>query len=144
MKTFSRFKPNSSGLRDAIGDTGNTLMAVVFSFSALSLVELGGVFVEGWSLSNAVWTSGTGLALTWASVFAFATVMASYGINNKDYSDFTEGQSYVTYATVALIALLSLSSGVQGMIAGTKAYSVITFIVLVVGYGAIAGLDQRG
>lgn len=137
-------KPDISGYTDGFGDAFNAILGFIYGVSLLSLLGIGGFYVQSFELSNAVWTSGTGLAVTWASVFALVTLIASYGINDRDLKDFTDGQSYLTYATGGGIALLTLAPSFTNTIASYQAAQWITFGLLLVGYGAIAGFDQRG
>lgn len=141
---LSKVNPASSAksVKEPADYVFNTVLAVAFSFSALSLVQLGGVFVKNWQLSDVVMSTGTGIALTWAGAIGLATVMASYGLNDKEISDFTDTQSYMAYITAGGIVMLILSPALQELVAANTALSAVAFIFLEAGYFSIAGMDK--
>lgn len=123
--------------------TAVVLLGALYTLSSVVSLNIGSLSIAGINFSDTV-TTVAGLDLTYALMFSVLAVVLGYASSNKDWSDFTDIQSYLAYAVVISLGIQFGSPDLLSWIVNHQTVAYFVFVLQLAGFSVMVGWEDIG
>ena len=126
-----------------IGESAKPIIALLFGLSSITILDLGNLTIQGFSLSGELFTLGD-IAVSNAAGIAVLAVVVGYTFSNRDINEFTDTQSYIAYAVLLSVGTLAVAPTLRDAIVSSEPFAWTVFGIQLIGYGVLTGMHDMG
>ncbi|NUC74780.1 hypothetical protein HTZ84_21185 [Haloterrigena sp. SYSU A558-1] len=126
-----------------LGESVKPILALLFGLSSLAYLEIGNLEIEGFSLTDTMFTVAE-LDVSNATVIALSSIIMGYAVSNRDLGDFTDAQSFLAYALGGSVLLLTVSPPIHEAVVSHTELAYTVLLVQLLGFGVVAGTLDVG
>ncbi|WP_336357856.1 hypothetical protein [Haloarcula sp. CGMCC 1.6347] len=115
-----------------------TMLAYLFALTGVVANGVGTFSIEGVNIGMTLVSMG-GQALTLAPMLAIVSLVGAYLLNNRDFSDFNDLQTYIAGIGIVLVLGTALVPAMTAFVMGTAFVGWIVLLIEAVSFSIVAG-----